>query len=498
MAICTDIPQIRPATINEVTDPIFGDGKAIVASRGRDFEGSVELYDALPFVLIRGQVANPMPGGERSIEKITPFVFSLDLGKSASELRTLGTAGLTSPDKNPGSYLFLTLADPKTRNGVVAGWLTNDLAAGVVFSDVKDGRIQFRGTLEYGNLYLRENRSANLETLAIGYFEDARLGEEQFADAIAKHYQIRLHPQTAGYCTWYSDFHGGPGDERSIVELAKVVSKELRPFGMTVVQIDDKWQDGGEYNGPHRGFDRVASKGPYAHGMKPVADELKKLGLTAGVWFMPFARNHQDPEYEGRQDWFVKRKDGKPYETCWGGTSLDLTKPEVQQHLTKLIEAIRGWGYNYFKMDGLWTGSATEQIYVNDGYHDDHIGNNASFHDRFKTNVEVFRDGLKLLRKAASPDVFFSGCNVSQNMRTLGGAIGLVDSMRIGPDNGQGWNDYRKEIEKNSAVRSSPARFAAAGSIFSMAAFGGTTPTRLTFARRFRSTMPNSLRRGWR
>ena len=100
-------------------------------------------------------------------------------------------------------------------------------------------------------------------------------------------------------------------------------------------------------------------------------------------------------------------------------------------------------------MDGLWTGSATEQIYVNDGYQDDHIGNNAPFHDPTKTNIEAIRDGLKLLREAAGPDVFFSGCNVSQNMRTLGGSIGLVDSMRIGPDNGQGWDDYQQEIAKN-------------------------------------------------
>jgi hypothetical protein len=165
---------------------------------------------------------------------------------------------------------------------------------------------------------------------------------------------------------------------------------------------------------------------------------------------MPFARNHQDPEYRDRQDWFVKRVDGKPYETDWGGTSLDLTRPEVQAYVASIAKTIHGWGFNYFKMDGLWTGSATEQIYVNDGYRDDHMGDNAPFHDPSQTNVAVFRGGLRLVREAVGPEVFFSGCNVSQNMRTLGGSIGLVDSMRIGPDNGQGWNDYRKEIDQNA------------------------------------------------
>ena len=40
---------------------------------------------------------------------------------------------------------------------------------------------------------------------------------------------------------------------------------------------------------------------------------------------------------------------------------------------------------------------------------------------------------MKLIRRSAGAEVFFSGCCVSQNMRELC-ALGLVDSMRIGPD----------------------------------------------------------------
>jgi hypothetical protein len=414
----------------------------------RTDEGGIwlSLHNGCPFVFISGCLQN-FGKEPLDVRKVVPATFTLDLGKPASELRTLGTAGLTAPDKNPGSYLFLTLADPATRRGVVTGWLTHDRGDGVLFSDVKDGKVEFKAQIDYGHLRIpvpdgnaKAGASrADLETLVIGIFDDARLGQEQFADAIAKHYQIKLHPQVAGYCTWYSDQHGAAGDEKSIVELAEFAAKELKPFGFSFVQIDDEWQDGGNYNGPRRGFDRVKPNGPYPHGMKPVAEKIEKLGLTAGIWFLPFARNHQDPEYKDRQDWFVKRDNGKPYETAWGGTSLDLTHPAVKAHLVQLIKTIHTWGYNYFKMDGLWTGTATEQLYVNDGYRDDHIGNNAPLHDPTKTNIEVFRDGLKLLREAAGPDVFFSGCNVSQNMRSLGGSIGLVDSMRIGPDNGQDW-----------------------------------------------------------
>jgi hypothetical protein len=76
-------------------------------------------------------------------------------------------------------------------------------------------------------------------------------------------------------------------------------------------------------------------------------------------------------------------------------------------------------------------------MYVNDGYQDDQIGE-ASLHDPDKTHIEAYRDGLKLVRQTAGPDVFLLGCCVSQNMRSFGGAFGLVDAMRVGPDTGAG------------------------------------------------------------
>lgn len=55
------------------------------------------------------------------------------------------------------------------------------------------------------------------------------------------------------------------------------------------------------------------------------------------------------------------------------------------------------WGYRLFKMDGHWTGSATKQVYVNNGYVEDGIGD-ATFHNPDKTNIEALRDGTKLGR----------------------------------------------------------------------------------------------------
>lgn len=420
------------AKVQPVHDPIFGAGNGVVLTRPDGSTASLELYPDLPFVLVRGTRHNQAKES-LDLAKVVAATFTLDLGKPAGELRTLGTAGLTAPDKNPGSYLFLTAAVPATRRGIVAGWLTEDRGSGVLFSSVKSEAVEFKARIDYGHLLIPAGAAAKLETLAVGIFDDARIGQELYADAVKRQYNIALRPQQATYCTWYSEKHGKAGDEKSSMELAEFAAKELKPFGLGVVQIDDEWQDGAKFNGPRRGFDRARPDGPYPHGIAPVAAATEKLGLTFGLWWLPFGRNFQDPEYQDRQDWFVKRLDGSPYDTKWGGTCLDLTHPDVQAHLARIAKLYRSWGVTYYKMDGLWTGAACEQIYVNDGYKEDHFGNHLPFHDPLKSNIEAYRDGLKLIRKNAGDDVFFSGCCIAQNMRELC-AIGLVDAMRIGPD----------------------------------------------------------------
>ncbi|MEI8036862.1 MAG: hypothetical protein WCJ14_00590 [Verrucomicrobiota bacterium] len=451
------VEPATPAAASQVTDPVFGAGSRLTMARADGGEARLEVYPGLPFGVVRQTVRNAGQG-VLDLRHAVPATFTIFPAVKNGELKTLGTAGLLDAASNPGSYLFLTAANPATREGVVAGWLTHERGDGVVFSSVnKADQVVFKAQLDYGHLRLPAGQSATLETLLIGHFADARIGQELFADAIKKQYHIRLHPQVNGYCTWYSevggmlDAKGGAGacNEKDIVKLADFAAKEMKPFGFSFIQIDDEWQDGATHpdgsriNGPRRGFTRHKPDGPYPSGMAATAKNLQDRGLTAGIWFLPFAANHQDKDFP--KDWFMQRRDGMPYETSWGGTSLDLTKPAVRDYIRNLAKTIHGWGYNYFKMDGMWTGTSSEQVYVNDGYTEDDFGNNKPFHDPATTNIEALRLGLKTLREGAGPDVFFSGCCAPQNMRSLGGVIGLVDAMRIGPDNGAQWQDWRQE-----------------------------------------------------
>jgi hypothetical protein len=269
-------------------DRSFGRGQVIEISYPTGNRDSIMVFPNLPFALFRSSLHNP--GTELIVtNKLRPLSAIVDLKKSAAELKTLGSGGLLAADKNPGSYVWLAVAEPLSRNGVISGWLTHERGSGVLFSSEEGGRVRLDGQIDYGRLRVAPGKMEELETLAIGYFDDARLGLEKWADAVAKVYHVKLPPQPAGYCTWYSRPYGGASDEKHLAELSVFAARQLAPFGFSVVQIDDHWQAGVSTNGPKRNFSTHAAKGPYPEGMKAAAEQIKSLGLVPGLWFMPFA-----------------------------------------------------------------------------------------------------------------------------------------------------------------------------------------------------------------
>ncbi len=410
----------------------LGTGKAIAFESEDGRADLLMLYPGLPFVCVKARIHNPTKK-PIVIDKITPTTVTVDLGKAAKDLRALGCDGLTPADKPRTSYMFLAVGDPASRAGVVAGWLTHERGSGIVLSKPDQARVHIEARAEYGKLRIPPGKTAEGETFAVGRFDDALAGLETYADTIAKANRIRLRPIPCGYCTWYSAPHGGASDEKAMAQLADFCREHLMKFGFRVLQIDDKWQIS------NRDFTTHHPRGPYRHGMKPTADKITAAGMTAGIWITPFGWDHKRPVFKDHQDWFVKRADGKPYEVYWAGTCLDMTHPGARRFLREAIARMaREWGYKYIKTDGLWAGMAVKILYPEPNYRDDRLGD-AVFHDPAKTNVEAYRDGLALVRDAAGDDVYLLGCNIAQNMRTLGASIGRVDGMRVGRDIGASW-----------------------------------------------------------
>lgn len=374
------------------------------------------------------------------------------------ELKAFGTAGLKPIDGHKGSYAFLSIVDPQTRAGIVGGWITSEKAGGVVLSGKTEHNVPtMTPQLDFGDY---QNERVITERFVLGEFDDCRIGLENYADAIATYYSINLNKSALnGYCTWYSDKNGGACNETAIKELTKSIVDNFGDYGFKYVQIDDKWQLGNSKNGPNKNFTAHNPNGPYPSGMKATSDFLNENKLTAGLWFMPFAGNFDDPYWADKQELFVRsainypeegqkntrrysninQRKGAPYETFWGGTALDMSNPKTIAYVRDIVKRItQDWNYKFIKIDGMWVGGAIEQLYVNDEYLPEDIGKQIFF-DRTRTNVENFRTGLETVRQEAK-GTFILGCNVSQNMRTLASSYGLVDAMRVGPDNGASWD----------------------------------------------------------
>ena len=354
-------------------------------------------------------------------------------------LKAVGSQGFTTLEANKGSAMYLAAADPESRRGVVAAWVTSEKGSPFVMSAVTDGTAVLRPELQFGRV-----GASGSEVFVLGAFDDCRLGLEAYGDAVAAHYGIRLKPQIAGYTTWYDDRYGyskgfGAGTPASTRTFADAVERlNLKAFGFGFFQIDDFWQDGpADINGPGKNFTRTAPKGPYPDGMRQTADDLRARGILPGLWYMPFAGTHQDRNWwSDKQGLFVKEaKTGKPYETIWGGTCLDMTNPDAVLYMQDVTRRIcREWGYGYIKYDGMWTAMGCKLV-GSDAYAPDDY-NAQVFADSKETGVGAYRRGVKALREAAGKETFILACNLRQNIRAMGATYGLADACRIGGDNG--------------------------------------------------------------
>jgi len=419
--------------VRDVEDAL-GAGRTIVERDAFGITITLTLYEGLPFVCFGMTVHNAWDA-PLVINELEPVALQLDLGRDPAALNILGCDGLTPATETRNSYTFVAVADPEDRAGVVCGWLTQHRGSGTVKAELEDGQVCLVGEANYGGkLVVLPSGTVQGETLAVGYFTDALVGLEAYADAIATANRITLPPVPSGYCTWY---HAGAASEARMARLAQFCVDDMRGFGFDIVQIDDGWQRGVPPN--RRDFTDHRVDGPYPSGMKTTADTLAGQGFRAGLWLIPFGWDHTAPALADHPEWFVHRPDGSIFTVDWGGDCLDMSHPGARAFLDGLVRRMtREWGYTYLKIDGLWTGMAVKLLYPEPTYRLDGLGE-AVFHDSTKTNVEVYRDGLRLVREAAGDGVYILGCNIAQNMRTLGASMGLVDGMRVGRDIGADW-----------------------------------------------------------
>ena len=218
--------------------------------------------------------------------------------------------------------------------------------------------------------------------------------------------QPRTREKIAGYSSWYNRYQNI--DAACIRSDLKACSGLLRPGDL--FQIDDGWET-------KVGDWLDADREKFPEGMAPLAEEIHKKGLRAGLWLAPFVCQKGSNIYNNHPDWLL-RVDGKPW-YCginWGGFfSLDIDNPEVKKYLRWVFRRVlTEWGFDLVKLDFLYGA--------------------APFGSETESRAGRMIRAMDFLRELCG-DKLILGCGVPMMP-----AFGRVDYCRIGCDVGLDWD----------------------------------------------------------
>ncbi|MEO8413271.1 MAG: alpha-galactosidase [Ginsengibacter sp.] len=200
-------------------------------------------------------------------------------------------------------------------------------------------------------------------------------------------------------------------NEQLVMELAKSAASA----GMREFIIDDGWQE--NYG------DWVIDKKKFPHGLQPVFDYIKSLGMKPGLWVSVGSASSTSKVFQEHPEWFVLGENGKSanlhiadstMRTACFGTGWYGYIREV------LMKLALEYGLEYMKLDFTVVTSpyrfAKEETGCYAGTHPGHRDHNESLYTNYEEVWRLF-DELH----AAKPDLF-----IDCTFETMGG-LQLID-----------------------------------------------------------------------
>jgi len=278
-------------------------------------------------------------------------------------------------------------------------------------AELADGSIAFLGALGLeSHISLEGNQLHGLYESGAGEWFVARGPEsqvfERYAELLSQRFgKIPPKKPPRVWCSWYSLY------DRISENNLRDVFNALGDLPIDVIQIDDGWQLGpGDWE-PNQKF---------PSGMGALAAEIKATGRRAGLWLAPLVVGKSSAIFRDHPDWLLKESDGTPVKAGFEWSTeifaLDSAHPQVLEWLKNLIAKVRGWGFNYLKLDFLSAGALPGK----------HFGD--------VPRESAYRGALQVIRSAAEDAyLLLSGTPILP-------ALGLCDAMRIGADVADFWD----------------------------------------------------------
>ena len=135
-------------------------------------------------------------------------------------------------------------------------------------------------------------------------------------------------------------------DTQKLIDIAREASKD----GIEMLVMDDGWFG-------HRSFDDSSLGDWYVNeeklkgGLKPLVDEVNKLGMKFGIWFEPEMISPDSDLFRAHPDWAIQIK-GRVPGMARAQYVLDITRKEVRDHIMNSVETIlRSANIEYVKWD---------------------------------------------------------------------------------------------------------------------------------------------------
>ena len=244
----------------------------------------------------------------------------------------------------------------------------------------------------------------------VGCGEETELFE-QYAGLLKQRFGCgRTQSSLRVWCSWYSLYTAI--DE---ARLFKILG-DLGDLPFDVFQVDDGWQVAvGDWQ-PNAKF---------LSGMTGLAARIKATGRKAGLWLAPLLVVPSARLYHEHPDWLLHDTQGRLVSAGfnWGERlyALDTTHPAALDWLAALMQRVRGWGYEYAKLDFLYAGALPGKRYAD------------------MPREAAYRNGLKVIREALG-EAYFLTCGAP-----VLPSLGLCDGLRVGPDVAAYWTSHRDD-----------------------------------------------------
>ena len=246
---------------------------------------------------------------------------------------------------------------------------------------------------------------------------------QQYASIAARENGLNLSDKNGnltGYYSWHYYYDKITEDQYLQNAARMALANRSGVFSATVIQIDNGYQTA-------QG-DWTSRNSAWSSPLKEVADRVIAMGLTPGIWLMPFVASTESQLYKEHTEWFVKNEDGVTPKQVIGWTieqnnrwcCLDTTLPEVREHISSLMKQLHDWGFRYFKMTGLSFSMIS--------------GKRA---DTAATPLAAFRLGMKTIRESVPHDYI-----MASNTPFLP-CLGYCNGVRVSSDTGANWEELK-------------------------------------------------------